>query len=358
MMLRKRNCTVSVCVALILLMVLSISGCSNGASQTKTEAPKVSAAATGSAAKTSEAAKSTFKPDKPVTAIVPAGAGGSTDLLARAIEKVWSKYCPQPLQVVDKGGAAGAEGAIAVRNSKPDGLTLLIGYGGADFVSPHFQKMEYDILNDFMPIARLSIHSNVLAVPASSPYSSLKEIIEWAKKEKKPVTSSVTLANGSVDLLVRGVGKAAGVDVTPVPTTGDAQSVTMMLGGQTVMGGASLAGAYAQIKAGKIKPIAISTKERDPVLPDVPTLIEQGIDFNQWGSVKGVAVTKNSSPEIVAYYEDLFKRICDDADFKKAMADIAEPVQYQNAADSAKFFKQVFDDFGKQVKDLGIQPQK
>lgn len=350
----KRSFKVIACSVLALSMMLSVAGCNKKAVDTKSDASK----ATTTQAQKEAAPKPTFKPDKPVTLIVPSGAGGSTDLLARAVEKVWSKYCPQPATVVNKGNAGGAEGVVAVKNSKPDGLTLLVGYGGADLVSPHLMKVDYNILTDLAPVVHLSIHSNLISVPANSPYNSIKDIVDWAKKEKKPISSSVTLANGSVDLLVRGIGKAAGVEVTPVPTTGDAQSLTMIMGGQTTMGGSSLAAAFAHVKSGKVKPIASATKERDPVVPDVPTLIEQGINFYQWGSVKGVAVAKTSPPEVIAYYEDLFKKISDDADFKKAMADVAEPVQYMNTADFTKFFKQVYDDYGKQVKDLGIVPQK
>jgi tripartite-type tricarboxylate transporter receptor subunit TctC len=259
------------------------------------------------------------------------------------------------VQILNKGGAAGAEGTLYVARSKPDGTTLLVGHGGADLVSAHMQKMDYDVLTDLAPVALLSVNSLVLAVPPNSPFKSVKDVVEWAKKEKKPIVSSITSANGTVDLLVRGLGKVAGVEVTPVPTTGDAASVTMIMGGQTLMGGASLAGAYSHIKSGKIKPIAIATKERDPMLPDVPTMIEQGINYYSWGSVKGVAVAKNSSPEIIAYYEDIFKKISDDAEYKQAMTNIVVSPQYMNTADFTKMFKQAYDDFGKVVKDLGIQ---
>ncbi|MDF2524863.1 MAG: hypothetical protein K0R31_2504, partial [Clostridiales bacterium] len=84
-------------------------------------------------------------------------------------------------------------------------------------------------------------------------------------------------------------------------------------------------------------------------------MIEQGINYYSWGSVKGVAVAKNSSPEIIAYYEDIFKKITDDAEYKQAMTNIVVSSQYMNTADFTKMFKQAYDDFGKVVKDLGIQ---
>ena len=158
-------------------------------------------------------APAAFKPEKPVTMIVPGAAGGSTDLLARAVEKVWSKYCPQPLQVVNKTGGGGIEGATFVARAKPDGYTMELGYGsGHDIVMPHIQKVEYDPFKQLEPVARLSIHSVVVLVPANSPFNSIKEITDWGKKENKPITASVSLTAGAVDLVMRGIGKTSGAE--------------------------------------------------------------------------------------------------------------------------------------------------
>ena len=301
------------------------------------------------------AAPAAFKPEKSVTLIVPFAAGGSSDLLARAVEKVWSKYCPQPVQIVNKTGGGGLEGATFVSRAKPDGYTLVLGYGsGHDTVMPHLQKMDYDPFRDLTPVARLSNHSVVVLVPENSPFKSVKDIVDWAKKENKPVTAAVSTTAGAVDIVMRGIGKASGITVTPIPHAGGAQAVTTLIGGQTTMGGGHPAEVLPQLKAKRVLPIAIATPERDPALPDVPTLKEQGINFYTWGSVKGIAAPKNTPKEIVDYYSDLFKKITDDPDFKKIMADMAQPVQYQNAADFTKFFKEAYDDYGKMVKDLGL----
>lgn len=119
--------------AVAVMMLVVAAGCGGApAADKKTEDKKPAAAPA-------------FKPDKPVTLIVPMAAGGSTDMLARAVEKVWSKYCPQPLQVVNKPGGGGIEGAAFTSRAKPDGYTLTLGYGsGHDIVMPHIQKVEYD----------------------------------------------------------------------------------------------------------------------------------------------------------------------------------------------------------------------
>lgn len=302
------------------------------------------------------AAAPTFKPDKPVTIIVPFAAGGSSDMLGRAIEKVWNKHCPQPVQIVNKTGGGGIEGARFVSRAKPDGYTLVLGYGsGHDLVMPHLQKMEYDPFKDLVPIPRMSMHSVVVLVPENSPYKSVKEIVDWAKKENKPVTAAVSTTAGAVDIVMRGIGKSTGITVTPIPHAGGSQAITTLMGGQTMMGGGHPAEIIPQLKANRVRPIGIATPERDPALPNVPTLKEQGINFYTWGSVKGMAAPKGTPPEIIAYYSDLFKKISEDPDFKKIMADLVQPIQYQNATEYAAFMKQAYGDYGKLVKDLGLE---
>ncbi len=338
-MFGKKKWVILVAVVVALAMVLA-AGCGGGKSAGGDKKP--------------EAGKA-FKPEKPVTIVVPYAAGGSSDLLARAVEKVWSKYCPQPVQIVNKPGGAGVEGAAFVARGKPDGYNLVLGYGsGCDLVMPHLEKIDYKPFEDLLPVARLSIHSVVVLVPENSPFKSVKDIVDWSKKENKPVTASVSVTAGSVDMVMRGIGKAAGINVTPIPHAGGSQSMTTLIGGQTVMGGNHPAEVVGPLKANRVRPVAIATPERDPALPNIPTLKEQGINFYTWGSVKGIAVAKGTSPEIIAYYEDLFKKICEDAEFKKAMQDMLQPVQYQNAADFGKFMKQAFDDYGKTIKELGL----
>lgn len=331
-MYRARKFSTLFCLALVLSMALAISGVGQAIA----------------------AEKGKF-PEKPITMIVPFSPGGSSDLLARAVEKVWSKYSPQQLLVVNKPGGGGVEGATFVARSKPDGYTIVIGYGsGHDLVMPHIQKVEYDPFKDLVPVARLSIHTVLVAVPANSPFNSMKDIVEWAKKGNKPVTAAVSTTAGAVDLVMRGIGKVAGINVVPVPHAGGSQAITTLVGGQTVMGGGHPAEIISQLKAGRIKPIAIASPERDPDLKDVPTLIEQGINFYTWGSVKGVAVPVGTPKEIIDYYADLFKKISQDPDFKKAMADMLQPVQYQGPEDFAKFMKQAYNDYGKLIKELDL----
>lgn len=337
-MFRKNKWQVILSVVMVMTLLAALSGC--GKAPEKKEAAKV------------------FKPEKPITMVVPMAAGGSTDMLARTVEKVWSKYSPQPLQIVNKAGGGGIEGATFVSRAKPDGYTLIMGYGsGHDLVMPHIQKIEYEPFRDLVPVARMSIHTVVVLVPQDSQFNSMKEVVEWAKKENKPVTAAVSVKAGAVDLVMRGVGKAAGINVTPIPHAGGSQAITSLVGGQTMIGGGHPAEVLAQLKAKRLKAIGIATPDRDPALPDVPTLKEQGINFHTWGSVKGVAAPKGTPKEIVDYYADVLKKVSEDPEFKKAMTDMMQPIQYQGPEEFGKFMRQASDDYLKLVKELGLDKQ-
>jgi tripartite-type tricarboxylate transporter receptor subunit TctC len=297
-------------------------------------------------------------PSKPINVIVPFSAGGSTDLLARAVEKIWPKYSPQPMVIVNKPGGGGVVGTEFVVRSKPDGYTLFLGYGsGHDVVMPHLQKMPYDPFKDLAAVARLSIHSVVICTGAKSEFSTLKDMIAWAKKEGKPVTSSVSTKAGAVDITTTALGKAAGINIVTVPFAGGADAVTTLAGGHVMLGGGHPSEVMPHIKAGRFKPLAVALPERDPSLPNVPTFREQGVDVYTWGSIKGVAAPAGTPKDVVEYLETTLKKVCEDAEFKKIMADLDQPIMYQNGADFAKFLQQATGDYGKLIKELNISIQ-
>jgi tripartite-type tricarboxylate transporter receptor subunit TctC len=294
-------------------------------------------------------------PSKPVSAVVPMAAGGSSDLLARAVEKYWAKYQKQPLVVVNKPGGGGVVGTEGVVRSKPDGYTLYIGYGsGHDVVMPTLQKMPYDPAKDLIPVARISIHSVVIVTGAKSPFNSIKDVIAYSKKEGKPVTTAVSVKAGAVDLALTAFGKAAGINIVTVPFAGGAEATTALAGGHLMIGGGHPSEIIPHIKAGRFKALAVVLPQRDPTLPDVPTLIEQGVDVATWGSIKGVAAPAGTPKEVVKDIEATIKKICEDPEFQKTMANLNQPVMYQGSEDFAKFIRQATADYAALIKKLNI----
>jgi tripartite-type tricarboxylate transporter receptor subunit TctC len=295
-------------------------------------------------------------PTKPVQAVVPMAAGGSTDLLARAVEKYWTKYSKQPMVIVNKPGGGGVVGTEGVVRSKPDGYTLYIGYGsGHDVVMPTLQKMPYDPVKDLIPVARVSVHSVVILAGANAPYNNIKELIAYSKKEGKPVTTAVSVKAGAVDLALTAFGKAAGVNIVTVPFSGGAEATTALAGGHLMIGGGHPSEVIPHIKAGRFKALAVALPERDPSLPNVPTLKEQGVNVATWGSIKGLAVPAGTPKEVVKEIETTIKKICDDPEFQKTMAGLNQPVMYQNSEDFTKFIKQATADYAALIKELNIK---
>lgn len=295
-------------------------------------------------------------PSKPIQAVVPMAAGGSTDLLARAVEKYWTKYSKQPMVIVNKPGGGGVVGTEGVVRSRPDGYTLYIGYGsGHDVVMPTLQKMPYDPVKDLIPVSRVSVHSVVILAGANAPYNNIKELIAYAKKEGKPVTTAVSVKAGAVDLALTAFGKAAGVNIVTVPFSGGAEATTALAGGHLMIGGGHPSEVIPHIKAGRFKALAVALPERDPSLPNVPTLREQGVNVATWGSIKGLAAPAGTPKEIVGQIDATIKKICDDPEFRKTMADLNQPVMYQNSEDFAKFIKQATADYAALIKELDIK---
>jgi tripartite-type tricarboxylate transporter receptor subunit TctC len=293
-------------------------------------------------------------PAKPIQVVVPYSAGGSTDLLARAVAQVAPRYFPQPLVVVNKAGGGAIPGRLDVARAAPDGYTLLFGYGGGeDTVVPFQRQLPYDVLKDFETVCRLSVHSIVLAVPSSSPVKTLADLVK-AGKEKGSLTAAVSTKGASVDITFQLFGKAAGIHVISIPGSGGSDAVTRLVGGHTDLGGGHPSEVLPHIKAGRLRPLAVALEKRDPVLPDVPTFRELGYDVVTAGSVKGIAVPKGTPRPVVAYLEKKFKEISEDAEFARIMKDIGQPVNYQGADEYKVWFKGAYDQFGALLKTLDI----
>ena len=300
-------------------------------------------------------AASSWKPTGAVEIVVPYAAGGSSDLLGRAVEKIWPKYCDQPVRVTAMPGGGGVTGSMYVANAKPDGKTLVLAYGsGCDMSMPYLQQMDYDPFKYLDPIVRLSVHNVVIAALPDSGFTSLADVIQWSKDSGKPITVSSSTANGTVDLVNQALKYYTGMNMNIVPHAGTAESIADILSGAYVIAGAHPSDVLPFSQAGQVKLLGVAADVRDSALPDVPTLIEQGINFWAYGSIKGIAVPKNTPDEIKAYYEKLFADIASDSEFIKIMNNMGQPVMYQNIADFTKYFTEANATYKKLIEDLGL----
>jgi len=217
-------------------------------------------------------------PDKPIKLVVGFGPGGGTDILGRLVAQQLSERLKVPVTVENRPGANSNIGTDYVAKSAPDGYTLLVG-GSASMAlsSGLYQRLPFDPLKDFVPIAQIvSGDALVFAVHPSVPANSIKELIAFAKANP----GKIFYASGAAPFQVAGeyFNKLAGVNITHVPFKGAAGAVAATVGGQTQMTVVSIASGLGQIKAGKLRALAVTGFKRDHVLPDLPTMKEAGLE--------------------------------------------------------------------------------
>jgi tripartite-type tricarboxylate transporter receptor subunit TctC len=294
-------------------------------------------------------------PDKPIQFIVGSAAGGSTDLLARAVAQVAPRFFPQSLVVVNKAGGGGIPARVDLLRSPPDGYNLLVGYGGGeDTIAPHQRQVPYDIVKDFEPVCRLSIHSVVMVVAADSPYKTLADLVADGKGKPKGLTAAVSLKGAAVDITLQLFGHKAGIKVISVPGSGGSDAITRVIGGHADIGAGHPSEVLPHIKAGRLRPLAVALEQRDASVPDLPTFRELGYDVVTAGSVKGLAVKKGTPKEIVAYLDGKCRDIAKDSEFNSIMKTIAQPVNYMSGPEYTPWFKQATDTYAALLKSLAI----
>ena len=217
-------------------------------------------------------------PDKPVTLLVPFPPGGSTDLIARTLSPRLQEKLGGTFIVENKPGAGGAIGAVAAKRAAPDGYTIFVSSLGPFVIGPHLIKNGgYDPLKDFDYITVAVQAPNVLAVPANSPHKTLADVIAFQKANPNKMTFA-SAGNGTSDHLTAELfWQQTGTMGVHIPYKGGAPAMTDLLGGQVDATFMNINTGLNNIRAGKLKALAITSTKRSPLLPDVPTMEESGI---------------------------------------------------------------------------------
>ena len=215
-------------------------------------------------------------PSRTVTIIVPFAAGGSTDAVARILAQQLSTDLGQQFIVDNRAGATGTLGFAAVARAEPDGYTLGLGPGSTYAMAPHLYKLPYDAERAFTGIGPIATMPMFMVVPRDSPARSLQEFLELAKRPDSVVSYAHAGAGSSMQLAVELFLQVAGVEVQGVSYRGAAPALQGLLTGDTQMTMPPASAVMGFLKSGDLRAIAVSTKERSPLAPDVPTVAEQG----------------------------------------------------------------------------------
>ncbi|MCL2123360.1 MAG: tripartite tricarboxylate transporter substrate binding protein [Desulfovibrionaceae bacterium] len=295
-------------------------------------------------------------PEKPVTLVVPFGAGGAADIAARALASSAQKYLGQPIMVVNKTGAGGATGSHFVLNSKPDGYTLLLARGASQGVYPaqNLPNKLYD-WDSFTFLTILEENPHVITVQNTSPYKTLKELTEAIKanpgKLKYSHTGTTTLLALTPQMLNKELGLPLDATVG-VPFTSDGEAKVALMGGNVDFLSTNLAPLLDQIKGGVLRALIVSSKERQKELPDVPTFAEAGfpnmMNITSWSAL---FAPKDLSKEAMDVWVEVIKKVKADPNWRGVTLSLGNipvmnsPVETKEYVHSqVKLFKKIFDD--------------
>ena len=291
-------------------------------------------------------------PTRSISLIVPFPAGGTTDVLARALADKLSQSLGQPVVVESRPGAGATVGADYVAKAKPDGYTLLMGAVHHTIATSVYKKLPYDFQKDLAPVATVAMVPNVLVVNAAlTPARNVTELVAFAKSAPAKLAYRSN-GNGTAQHLIGTQFQAStGVELLHVPYKGSGPLTTDLLGGQVAMSFDTITPVLQHIQAGKLRALAVTTAKRSSVLPDVPTLEEAGLKGFDIGTWFGVLAPAATPKDVVARLNTEMVKIIRSPDFAQRMQAIgAEPL----GGTPDQMAKQIADEttkFAKLVKD-------
>jgi tripartite-type tricarboxylate transporter receptor subunit TctC len=266
-------------------------------------------------------------PSKPITFVVPYPPGGPTDLMARLIATPLSSRLKVPVVVENKAGASGNIGTVQVVRAKPDGHTILLAASGNLAVNQYlYKKLGFDPVKDLAPVMQISRFPLVLEVSEKSPIKNFKDYVEHARKADNRVTFG-SAGNGTPQHLGGELFKAtAKVDISHVPYKGAGPAIVDLMGGQITSMFDILGSSMQHIQSGKFRPLAVTTKARSAMLPQVPTISELGypdFDYYAW---HGISTTAGTPQPVIARLNAELRAIFSDEAFKAKWLEIGSEI--------------------------------
>ncbi len=288
-------------------------------------------------------------PDRPVKLIVPWAAGGDTDNIFRPFAPHLQKHLGQPVVIANVGGASGTVGAREAKNAPADGYTVFAVH---DFIHLTYYAGIADVkYTDFEPVCLISATPSVLTASSKTPWKDFKEFIADAKKRPGEITVGATLGSTS-HLFPATIEKAAGIKLKYVSYDGLAPRMNAILGGHIDLTDSNMT-QKGKVDAGHLRFLAIATEKRDPDLPDVPTLKENGIDI-VYEVVRGLLVPKGTPEAVRAKLGDACAKATAEPEYAAALKKQGTRVSYLNAQDYAKFLDKLDADNKAIMTELGL----
>ncbi|MBI3126795.1 MAG: tripartite tricarboxylate transporter substrate binding protein [Candidatus Tectomicrobia bacterium] len=294
-------------------------------------------------------------PDRPITLVIPVGAGGSHDLHARGITGIISDIIGQPMIVKLLPGGAGMKGTGFVAGANPDGYTILFSHNGWDQLVPQTQKVPFNTLKAFKAVARINYGDTVFITNAQKPWKSLKDLIDYAKKNPGKVNWGHSGVWGAGHVPAAQLVRAAGIKVNFIPHKGGGPSLQAVLSGQDDMGIAFPTQIRPHVKAGRIRALAVAgdkRMEKDSDFKDVPTTAELGYPQSSF-TMERIFLAPSGIPEDrLKVLRDAFEKLTKNPSFLAFMKNIGEPVQFMRGEEYEKLRPKRYAEYKELIKEM------
>jgi tripartite-type tricarboxylate transporter receptor subunit TctC len=296
-------------------------------------------------------------PSKPITIVCPYPAGGNTDQRSRQFARFMGPVLGVPMVVENRSGAGGNIGTEAIARAKPDGYTIGMGNFAPLSVNPTlFKKVSFDPIKDLAPICLIERGPLVLMVRQDSPFKSLKDLIAAAKAKPGHLTYAHGGTGGSHHLAAEMFKARAGVFITTIPYRGGAPAAMDLMGGQVDMMFEQMYAASANIRAGRLRPLAITSLKRSPQFPDVPTLAEQGFPGFEISNWQGFVAPAGTPRPIIQLLNEVTNKALADPAIREQMLGQGNELGGGTPEQFAAHIKAESERWGKLVKSAGITP--
>lgn len=270
-----------------------------------------------------------WEPKRPIQIIVGFSTGGGTDLIGRALATAAQEVFPVPVVVINRPGASGVIAAEAVSKAAPDGHTLLVAGGSESTSLPNHQPVPYNLATSFRPIVHVIRLRMMVVVRADSGMRSFADLVAYAKANPGKLAYGTSGVGSLTHSMMNVVNKAAGIDTFHVPYKGDADVVTALLGSQIQIGTGSPDQWKPHIDSGKLVALTLSSNDRFPGMPEVPTLKELG--YNVYlENMKGIVAPAGLPDDVYAYLHERLKKAMETETFKTLVARSNFEVQYMD----------------------------
>jgi tripartite-type tricarboxylate transporter receptor subunit TctC len=295
-------------------------------------------------------------PAKPVRIVVPFAPGGINDVVGRILATQLSARLGKQFVVDNRTGAGGVVGTELVANAPKDGYTLLI-VSLPHTVNASLQKLNYDPINSFTPIAILASGPNILAVNAELPVKSVKELIALAKEKPGQLQYASGGVGGNLHLSAELFKLTAGIDILHVPFRGGGPAVIDVVGGHTKMIIATVTTVAPHVRSGKLRALGVTGTKRTPVFPDVPTIAEAGVPGYEAGNWIGIVAPAGTPAAVVAKLHSEISAVQDSPEFQKQIESDGAEVVRMSSADFGAFMVREIAKWERVVKEGGIKAE-